>query len=263
MEAKTSVYDVQGFTDDNRLNVCPPGAGVVPDTLKSALPLLSLATFFGRQVPRDVVNFSAFSTWPRGAVATLAVATARQPNLSCQVASKLALERYTHTICSSRRHPLQQGQINEASFLERAVRDSNQYIYQFAHKLAAGGKTAASLMGVLCGQNVVSIVRSGDGSAFLIRGKKLFPFFDVRDTPRDNEYLGVVTDPEFSLSTVHSQSGDIVLLFSETVLSVFQENLARLTDRIARNPHNAELLARSLFTKPEEQGYVIALRLNG
>jgi hypothetical protein len=223
-------------------------------------PSLTIACYFGRDILSDEVNYRAFSGLGHADFSAIAISTARARNLSCQLASKLALEKYADVLFNSvRRHRFHKKQERDPLILEDVFLQTNDYIYRFAHKLAAGGKTSASLVGVLWGPHAVSVARAASGSVFLVRDEQLFPFFDDTMSVYDIAYLGVTHNPVLDFSSVQAKRGDLVLLFSERMSDILQRNLVHLIDRVSLHYKYPDQLARWLFPRPEEQKFVVSI----
>ena len=103
-----------------------------------------------------------------------------------QVAKTLAFEHLTSNILNIYNENLKNildkdtpgPKINTISILEEAFKITNTSVYNFGHKLAAGGKLGASLLGMLINEDTVSVGRVNAGSVYLIRNKNIFPFFN-------------------------------------------------------------------------------------
>jgi hypothetical protein len=118
------------------------------------------------------------------------------------VASKLALQHFVEAVLDgfgndrpsndrqgterveSSAHPLAPHIATETPplalrLVEEAFRAANHSVYQFGHKLAAGGRLAASLIGVVIEDGVIAAGRVGLGNAYLCRDMEVFPFFEV------------------------------------------------------------------------------------
>lgn len=224
-------------------------------------PVLSIYSYFGRDVLSDEVNYRAFSGLGHADFSAIAISTARARNLSCQLASKLALEKYTEFLFNSvRRYRFHKEEERDPLILEDVFLQTNDYIYRFAHKLAAGGKTSASLVGLLWGPHAISVARAASGSVFLVRDEQLFSFFDDTMSAHDLAYLGVIHNPVLDFSSVRAKRGDLILLFSERISDILQRNLVHLIDRVSLHYNHPDQLARWLFPRPEEQKFLVSVR---
>ena len=58
------------------------------------------------------------------------------------------------------------------------IKNANESVYSFGHKLAAGGRMASSLLGIVIEENTIAAGRVGAGSAYLYREGDLFSFFE-------------------------------------------------------------------------------------
>lgn len=61
--------------------------------------------------------------------------------------------------------------------LEKAFKAADDSVYQFGHKLAAGGRLSTSLIGLVIEKNLIAAGRVGHGNAYLCREGEVFPFF--------------------------------------------------------------------------------------
>ena len=123
--------------------------------------------------------------------------------------------------------------------IEAAFKNANSSVYGFGHKLAAGGRMAASLIGVMLQEGVVSVGRVGTASAYLARGAQLYPFFDggqgdASDPAAAGSFVGVASLVAVQLSSVVLEEGDRILLFSDAVSDAQLGRVFKLVDDIAQ-----------------------------
>ena len=158
----------------------------------------------------------------------VAGAAAVRDSIGSQVASKLSLQHFTEGVQQFygklATEPREETQIS-LGVLEEAFRNANSLVYNFGHKLAAGGRMAASLISVVLEAGVMASGRVGPGSSYLCRRGEIFPFFEPKaaadDLPGDS-YLGAHSLVSVELASVSLEGGDKVLMFSEQ-LDIYQE----------------------------------------
>jgi serine/threonine protein phosphatase PrpC len=109
--------------------------------------------------------------------------------------------------------------------LESAFRRANNSVYQFGHRLAAGGRLAASLLGIVIERDFVAAGRVGEGSAYLFRRGELFPFFEL---PKgDEQYIGSNSVVSVELASVPLEQHDRVLVFSRALTQGEEAEMVR------------------------------------
>lgn len=204
---------------------------------------------------------------PGSLVAATSV-TSRE-SISNQVASKMALERFVEGVLeffSSGGAASKSASEDEKSLqiLEAAFKRANSAVYQFGHKLAAGGRMSASLLGVVIEDECVAAGRAGRSSAYLARGSSLFPFFDQ---PRDvgmneqqarEQLVGAHSVVAVELAAVTVEPSDVIVAFSEPLN---EEDELRLRDIVqsvdlgGRNP--AEEVVWALFGRERRVSFAL------
>ncbi|WKZ56624.1 MAG: hypothetical protein QY326_07800 [Bdellovibrionota bacterium] len=165
---------------------------------------------------------------PRHSPGCLIVAgsEAGRESIGGQVASKMALEQFAAgalTYFQECPSPTP-GREPSLEALERAFKEANSSVYEFGHKLAAGGRLAASLFGLVIDSRLAAAGRVGDGGAYLGRGGELFPFFDTaggggEDTDRFDRGVGLSSVVTVELASVALQPDDSIFIFSRTLQS--------------------------------------------
>ncbi len=148
---------------------------------------------------------------------------AARDGISSQVAGKLSLEHFVSAVldfCSARLRNEVKGDMT-LEVLEAAFRNANSSVYSFGHRLAAGGRMAASLMGLVIERRSVAAGRVGANSAYLFRGGELYPFFESKSFGSDEasleKLIGAHSIVSVELACVPIEEGDYILAFSETL----------------------------------------------
>lgn len=202
--------------------------------------------------------------------------SAAREGISSQVASKLSREHFISAVLDyfgANRSAAATRDEEDISLevLEAAFRNANTSVYNFGHKLAAGGRMAASLLGLVVERKIVAAGRVGPGSAYLYRGGELFPFFEARDFGNDEAALerliGAHSIVSVELASVPITEDDIIVAFS-TVLDSDTEQ--QLTVLLAEEPikpevslveyHMRRLIPR-LFGEPEDLMFAMVARV--
>jgi serine/threonine protein phosphatase PrpC len=244
-----------------------------------SLTRLDCDIFRGRDVIADASSYVAVNPLGKPAQLVFAGSTAVMQGLGSQVAYRLAIEHFvrgveTHYKDSSVRaaHPVDEDTV--VQLLEDAFRTANSSVYGFGHKLAAGGRMAASLLALAIEEGRLATARVGLGSVYLFRDNQLFPFFssegidrsvvgDVEEFPTDlnvqrQAFVGSNSIIDVEIASVTLGPGDIVCAFSrsltalnETLLFQHLETLLQEGFPEVQPPDLAERLCVEVFTEPD------------
>lgn len=147
----------------------------------------------------------------------LAGAIAARESIGSQVACKLGLEHFVDGVLSyySEIGDSAQGEGGEISLevLEAAFRNANSSVYNFGHKLAAGGRLSASLLGVVLEDKTVAAGRVGEGVVYLFRNGELLPFFEeARILKAAESYIGSNSMVSVELASIAVNEGDCLIV---------------------------------------------------
>lgn len=260
---------------------------------------LDCYTYRGARAARDVSSFMAVT--PLGSGHTrhhntsagrfvFAGSAAAREGLGSQVAYRLAIDYFLTGVSAHL------GQVRDPAvapkeepaveLLHDAFRSANSSVYSFGHKLAAGGRMAASLMGLVIEDGKIAAGRAGVGSVYLFRDGGLLPFFenpeegetigDASEIPSPQmmkrlSYIGANSVVDVEVASVDMQPGDIACVFSrpltnlnETLLletleafeydKVFETRGSRLRMEVA------SLLCKEVFTEPDTLSFALIVR---
>jgi len=146
-------------------------------------------------------------------VFAFAASQAVQDSIGSQVACRLALEHFTEgTIDFCSAGAIDQSRPAAVQALEAAFKRANQSVYSFSHGLAAGGRLAASLIGLVLFKDLLAVARVGSHSAYLIRSGELFELFEDLDQSgnKEREHGGVGTQArvEVEVSSLMIEADD-------------------------------------------------------
>lgn len=207
---------------------CPNGV------LGVALTHIDCQFFRGQNVRADSSSFAAINPTRKPGSLLLAGACAARENIGGQVACRMAMEQFVEGVLEFFDQPKLSGEggagtENEISLdvLEAAFKRANNAVYQFGHKLAAGGKMATSLIGLVIEENIIASGRAGDGCAYLHRAGQLFPFFEAPKSSTEGlgRYLGAHALVSVELASVPVEAGDVILVFPAKLQSAEESAL--------------------------------------
>jgi hypothetical protein len=211
--------------------------------------------------------------------------SAARESLGSQVAFKLAIDYFVKGIESSyatvlRNPQLGKGDDEIVKVLEDAFRSANSSVYSFGHKLSAGGRMAAALLGVAIHDGRLATGRVGFGSVYLFRKNQLYPFFeapegetekigDAREFPDDfatrkYSFIGSNALVDVEMASVELQGEDIICAFSRPLTSLnetllFESLEGLFTDGfpLVAPEDAAARLCHDVFTEPETLSYAL------
>jgi hypothetical protein len=248
-----------------------------------ALTRLDCDIFRGSKALEDASAFLALNPALKPAQMVFAGSTAVIQGVGSQVAYRLALDYFVEGLME---HLQGSGQVPSLAgdqrdeedaavdALEAAFRAANASVYGFGHKLAAGGRMAASLLAFVVDNYKFATARVGHGSVYLFRGNQLFPFFssdgvdravvgDIAefggDAPTQRQaYVGSHSIIDVEVASVDLNPGDYVVAFSrplttlnETLLFQHLEVLTHDGFPRSQPERMAERMCLDVFTQSE------------
>lgn len=162
---------------------------------------------------------------------------AARASIGSQVACRLSLEHFVSGALESflsEQEDLASDKEQGLFTLESAFRNANSSVYSFGHKLAAGGRMAASLLGFSISDGFAAAGRVGTGSAYLFRGGELFPYFEAKSEEEqlkpNLEYVGSHSLVSVEIASVPLEANDTIVLISR---SLPEESEASLKDLLS------------------------------
>lgn len=244
-----------------------------------ALTRLDCDLFRGHQAVADASSYIAMNPVGKPAQLVFAGSTAVKLGLGSQVAYRLALDHFVEGVRAHYASPRQETQrVSDdemvVKVLEDAFRTANSSVYNFGHRLAAGGRMAASLLGFVIDERKFAAARVGLGSVYLFRDRQLFPFFssegiergvvgDLDEFPSDlhiqrQAFVGSNSIIDVEVASVELAPGDVVCAFSRPLSSLnetllFQHLEMLLEEGFPENQQQslAEHLCVEVFTEPD------------
>lgn len=217
-------------------------------------------------------------------------ARAARLGIGSQVAFRLALEHFAEGITSTYGDIGSEAGASMAvapdpvAVLEAGFRTANQGVYQFGHKLAAGGRLAASLIGVVLSRSNLAVGRVGLGSAYLFRDGHLYPFFEEVEglagleqesidganpnAVKGLSFVGINSLVDVELSSVPMTEDDCVVVFSRPLSENGLSRVAETLDGFGSDVEDEEELSRcnvelcrAAFANPETLSYGFLARI--
>lgn len=165
-------------------------------------------------------------------------AYAVKESLGSKLACTLSIERFNEAVTGFYQNRIvtkseDEEQISQ-SVLELAFKQTNSAVYNFGHKLAAGGKMAASVMGAVLDNNSIAVGKIGAWSAYLVRDNFLYPFFETARVEESIErpFLGSQLGVNVQTTFVPIEPDDIFLAFSKKLSQKEEQNLLDLVKEL-------------------------------
>lgn len=226
----------------------------------------------GKDVVPDKSAYVALNPWLRPGAFAMAGASAVRRSIGSHVAVKLALENFVMGVQDSissgdRTKDLSaSGGERSLAIVEHAFKVANQNVYDFGHKLAAGGRLSTSLIAVMLEGELAAAGRAGQGSAYLYRDGEAFPFFEVAKASEENElYLGASTLTPVDLASVTVRDGDVLFVSERPLRSIAEQELPAMlgefssargsSGEVQSNP--CETVVRYLFDDYRSLGFAM------
>ena len=190
------------------------------------------------------------------------VAAPARGSIGGQVASKLSLQHFVEGIFANTGLP--ENEERSVKFLESGFRNANSSVYSFGHKLAAGGRMAASLLGLVIEDTLAAAGRVGDGSVYLYRAGELFPFFQPtgKNTSGTQVFVGSNSVVSVEIASVPVEENDRVLMFSTFLDPLHEEELLALLRSIDLREGNPCIeICERLYGDPKELTFGMLARI--
>jgi hypothetical protein len=252
-----------------------------------ALTRIDSSLYRGRKAADDASSYVSLNPLARPSQLVFAGATAIRSGLGSQVAYRLALDYFmkgveSHYVKLPAQELSSRSDESVVSVIEDAFRSANSSVYSFGHKLAAGGRMSASLLGLVIESGRLSTGRVGYGSVYLFRKKQLFPFFEhpERDestkvgdaaefpdeaTMRQRAFVGSNSIVDVELASVVLEPGDVLCVFSRPLTSLNETLLFECLETLHGEgfPDDfeggvsevAERICNDVFTEPESLSF--------
>lgn len=196
---------------------------------------------------------------------------ARRDNIGSQVACKLAIEHFVQSVLDELPSTSEEESVDEGDpsvrVLEAAFKRANSSVYSFGHKLAAGGRMGASLIGLVISSRSVGAARAGEGAAYLMRQGEMFPFFEERpkvEVPEQlqEQLVGAHSLVSVELASVPLEPEDLVVVLSRVPSESQQRRLPVVLRGIEHDdPNPAETVVRRVFERDAMPNFGMLVRV--
>lgn len=178
-----------------------------------SLTRIDCHVYRGAQASTEGSSFAALNPARVPGSLVVAASTAIRESIGGQVACRLALEHFVDGVLNYfDDDAVNAGDANpdpnstrSMRSLEIAFKNANSSVYNFGHKLAAGGRMGAALMGVVVVDRMLAAGRVGQSAAYLYRRGEVFPFFERRAFA-ENAPPGSAASPQPIAAAIGSQS---------------------------------------------------------
>lgn len=234
-----------------------------------ALTRLDFHIFRGQEASLVTSSFAALNPTQRAGSLVVAGSTAASTSIGSQVACRLSLEHFVDGVLSFFDKANSNGSPSSEislAVLEAAFKNSNSSVYSFGHKLAAGGRMSASLVGLVVHDNVLAAGRVGSGGAYLVRRGQLFPFFEPgaqnQASPASMSYLGAQSLVSVELASIPAEESDYIFLTSESLSSESEGLLCKQlsTPEMQQSLNPCTKLCDQLFENPSKVPFAMLMK---
>ena len=164
-------------------------------------------------------------------------------SIAGQIAVKFALESFLRRVLDE---PTAGGEIGSA--IRDVFRESNQSVYEYAHRMRAGATIGASMMLWGLEHGRVSVGRSGYGDAFLIRDGVVTPLLEDA-TPSEgvlDRFVGANAKVLVDLASTAVREGDELLFLSVSASGERRIKIEQLFSAAVPNSQRVQLIAEGI-----------------
>ena len=224
-----------------------------------ALTRIDCRIYRGEKISSEKALYAVLNPRRQPGSLVAAGAVAARDNLGGQVGCRLALEHFVEAMldgasdATREKRTAAEAEDLCVTILEGAFRRANTSVYEFGHKLAAGGRMAASLVGFYVTDGLIAAGRAGGVSAYLFRGPEVCPFFsEAPDGEKNTGFVGENSVLTVELSSIELQPHDLIVALP-TILDADQQ--VRLREYVCQEDLMAagelEGLVEMLYSDPE------------
>ena len=142
-------------------------------------------------------------------------------SLGSHIAVKMARDALVEEALAAAERPPEAGGI-ALEVVRSVFREVNAKVYDYGHRMAAGGQVSAKALIASCDGQRVSIGQAGEYESFLRRGEKLMPFFDRSGAAEVKQqrggvlerFIGANSKILVDLASVAVREGDLIIVTS-------------------------------------------------
>lgn len=145
--------------------------------------------------------------------------------------------------------------------LTTAFKAANDSVYEYSHRMAAGGSFAAKAVAAIFDERQLSVAHLGASDSFLLRDGTLLSFFDrpaaQAAVPSEGllaRFIGANAKIAVDLSSLEVQAGDRIAICSRRLAQDKLETLARELGSAADAQEAAEAVRETCFGTPGAAG---------
>ncbi|MDZ4784586.1 MAG: hypothetical protein SGJ02_00785 [bacterium] len=171
----------------------------------------------------DTELYSVFNPLQRAGCLVAGFASGSSNSVSGQISSRLALEHFSAAVSQHLISKTNTANIDDTFLLEAlelAFKEANRSVYEFGHKLAAGGRMGTSLLGIAICNGNIGVAKSDSGSVYIVRNEEVVPFFveeDRGNSSSSKNYVGANSLVNVELSSLPLEASDTIIAFSRTL----------------------------------------------
>ena len=147
--------------------------------------------------------------------AVIALSSPASRAIGSQVATQLALQYFVEGIMDFCKLNCKDNKSKNLShdLIASGLKNANRSVYDFGHKLSAGGRMKAFLTTLAISNNVASVARVGGGDVYLYRQNHLYSFFDDSQKEENNSNVGQNSLISVQFSDIDLEKNDKLILF--------------------------------------------------
>lgn len=181
----------------------------------------------------------------------MAVSSPATNSLGAKVATQLALNHFVEGVLGfcEKIENLKSKTLSH-DVVSAGFKNANRSVYDFGHKLVAGGRMKAFLTTLAVVNGVVSVAKVGCGDVYLYRNKHIYSFF-AEEQMIDVANVGQNAKVSVEFSDIDLEPEDKLILFSKKLNTKEFEICQRFINRV--EDFNQALLSKMIF-KVEEYG---------
>ncbi len=166
--------------------------------------------------------------------------------ITAQIAVKMSVDAMVDQALSAVESPQASEHPFASEIVRRSFKEANTQVYQYGHRIGAGGRISATGMLLAVADGRCTVGRVGDYQGFLLRGNKLSPLFeDLHATTSGpgalSRYIGANAQILVDLASVVVALGDRIVFCN---FPVSESQHGELQDELTQNSELA-LLAQN------------------